>query len=365
MSQASSLRVRPSAGRRAGGCLLRGVLILAALIAVLVSAGAALQSTASAADLERFPAPGRMIDLGSYRLHLNCAGESSGGPTVILEAGLGDFSPVWSAVQPALAQAGRVCSYDRAGLGWSDSSPLPRDAQYVAEELHALLAAAGESGPFVLVGHSRGGLHVLAYAALYPDEVGGLVLVDSTDILTREEIAASAQAELDERTDLSPEERAEMEASLEAMRANGLLPVDPVLRVLSGVAPVGVLRLAADTLLQSVVTYDRLPPEAAPAYRAMLLRTSYLPTTVDEMQTTEASIVAVRGLLDGLRGPEGQPPLGDLPLVMLDAGEARRATLLDSLSSQTTIEIVDSNHHIQLDQPERVIAAVRQVLGAR
>lgn len=281
---------------------------------------------------------------------------------MILEAGLGNFSPVWGAVQARLARTGRVCSYDRAGLGWSDPSPLPRDAEHAAAELHALLAAAGEAGPFVLVGHSLGGLYTLAYAALYPDEVAGLVLVDATDILTPEEIIAAAEAELDTRTDLSPEERTAKEAALADLRTSGLISIDPVLQLLADVAPLGIVRLAADLLIAGDTAYGLLPPEVAPAYRAMLLRTPYLRTLLNEMKATETSLLFVRNTLDALRGSEGQPPLGDLPLVILDSAEERPATLLDTLSTRTTIEIADCGHYIQLEQPDRVIAAIQQAM---
>src|SRR6516162_5157930 len=105
-----------------------------------------------------FPAPGRMVDVGGWKLHLNCTGEQRvGKPTVILEAGAGDFSVEWSLVQPEVAAFSRVCSYDRAGDGWSELGPHPRTFQQVVYELHQLLKTAGERPPFIMVGHSYGG----------------------------------------------------------------------------------------------------------------------------------------------------------------------------------------------------------------
>ena len=121
--------------------------------------------------------PGRLIDVGGYRLHLSCTGTAS--PTVILLNGLGQTSPQWARVVPTVAQTTRVCVYDRAGQGWSDDSPHPADSTHAVGDLHRLLAAAGESGPYVLAGHSLGGIHALTYAAMYPHDVAGVVLLDS------------------------------------------------------------------------------------------------------------------------------------------------------------------------------------------
>ncbi|GAA5027948.1 hypothetical protein GCM10023258_23050 [Terrabacter aeriphilus] len=123
------------------------------------------------------PMPGKLVDVGGYRLHLNCTG--TGSPTVVLLNGLGETSPLWARVQPAVAATSRVCAYDRAGQGWSDDSPNPADATTAATDLHQLLSAAGETGPFVLAGHSSGGVHALTYTHLYDSDVAGVVLLDS------------------------------------------------------------------------------------------------------------------------------------------------------------------------------------------
>lgn len=123
------------------------------------------------------PAPGTMYDVGGHRLHLDCTG--SGSPTVVLENGLGATSLTWSRVTAAVSGTTRVCAYDRAGQGWSDDIATPQDGLAVAADLHVLLDRAGEAGPYVLVGHSSGGAYVMTYAAEYPDEVAGMVLLDS------------------------------------------------------------------------------------------------------------------------------------------------------------------------------------------
>jgi pimeloyl-ACP methyl ester carboxylesterase len=146
----------------------------------LATAGTIYQLVATKRDQRKLgPAPGEMVSVGNHKLHINCMGEGS--PTVILESGAPATSIEWSAwVQPEVAKATRVCAYDRAGLGWSESGPGPRDAEQITSELHTLLENAGIESPYILVGHSVGGHHVRVYAERYPDEVAGMVLVDVT-----------------------------------------------------------------------------------------------------------------------------------------------------------------------------------------
>ena len=148
--------------------------IVAALL-ILILAGWIFEPIAEAADAKAYPPPGQMVDVGGYRLHINCTG--SGSPTVVIETGWGDSSASWGWVQPEVAKTTRICTYDRAGMGWSETSPQPRTAREFAKELHTLLAKANEPGPYVLVGHSLGGYTVRVYAHDYPEEVAGLVLM--------------------------------------------------------------------------------------------------------------------------------------------------------------------------------------------
>jgi pimeloyl-ACP methyl ester carboxylesterase len=141
--------------------------------------GAVYQGVATLADRRAYPPPGRLVDIGGYRLHLYCTG--SGSPTVILDALFPGTVSTWAWVQPEVAKTTRVCAYDRAGLGWSDRGPQPRDAQQHAAELQALLSAAAVPGPYVLVGHSWGGLVVRTYADRRPDQVAGMVLIEATN----------------------------------------------------------------------------------------------------------------------------------------------------------------------------------------
>ncbi|HKJ95326.1 MAG TPA: alpha/beta hydrolase [Gammaproteobacteria bacterium] len=122
--------------------------------------------------------PGRLISVGSFRLHIHCTGR--GTPTVVLDSGLGGTSLNWALVQPRIAPFARVCAYDRAGYGWSDPGPGPRTSERLARELHRLLATAGLPGPFLLVGHSLGGINVRLFAHLFPTDTAGVVLVDAS-----------------------------------------------------------------------------------------------------------------------------------------------------------------------------------------
>ena len=126
---------------------------------------------------DHFPMAGRLIDVGGHKLHIDCTG--TGSPTVVLEPGLGEPSTAMAWIAPDVATTTRVCVYDRAGRGWSESAGRPQDGVEVATDLHTLLERAGERGPFVLAGHSAGGIYVLNFAHLYPEQVAGVVLLDS------------------------------------------------------------------------------------------------------------------------------------------------------------------------------------------
>jgi pimeloyl-ACP methyl ester carboxylesterase len=152
-----------------------GFLVATALLAI---AGALYQSLSERRDRRDYPMPGELVDVGGYKLHIDCTGQGS--PAVILDSGLGDTYISWQKVQPQIAQFARVCSYDRAGLGYSDASPHPRTSKKIAEELHTLVHHAGVPPPYILVGHSMGGFNVRLYANLYRNEVAGMVLVDSS-----------------------------------------------------------------------------------------------------------------------------------------------------------------------------------------
>jgi pimeloyl-ACP methyl ester carboxylesterase len=147
-------------------------------VLIVASVGGGYETVRGYLDARAYPMPGQLVDVGGHRLHLHCTG--TGSLTVVLEPGLGGASSDLGWVAPAVAADSRVCVYDRAGRGWSDAADGPQDAAGIAADLHTLLDRAGVPGPYVLAGHSFGGLYVQTFAANYPDQVAGLVLLDST-----------------------------------------------------------------------------------------------------------------------------------------------------------------------------------------
>lgn len=160
------------------GSRSRWVLYAISGLLALASVGGGFQTVGEAVDAQVHPMPGRLIDVGDHSLHLACAG--SGAPTVVLEAGGSAQSSDLKQVSTAVARDTRVCVYDRAGRGWSESAPTSPHGAQIATDLHTLLHRAQISGPYVLAGHSFGGLYVQMFAEQYPDEVAGMVLIDST-----------------------------------------------------------------------------------------------------------------------------------------------------------------------------------------
>ncbi len=166
------IRVRRDLRSRSRAWVVYPLLALYALCAF----GGGYQTIRESLDRRVYLAPGQLVDVGGYRLHLYCAG--SGTPTVVLESGLGETGAYWRWISTALALETRVCAYDRAGRGWSDSAPVPQDGMAVATDLHALLERARVPGPFVMVGHSSGAEYVRIFAGRYPEHVAGMVLLD-------------------------------------------------------------------------------------------------------------------------------------------------------------------------------------------
>ena len=155
----------------------RAVLSIVLLVAVTIAGYTALNAIAVHSFWARNPGAGKLVDVDGYRMYIDCTGSAS--PTLILEAGGQNDSTIWNGVQPALSKTTRVCSYDRAGFGWSDARPTTRDADHIAAELHGLLLRAGIAGPIVLMGHSLGGIFIRDYVLHYPADVAGMVFVDS------------------------------------------------------------------------------------------------------------------------------------------------------------------------------------------
>lgn len=176
-------------GRRITERVLLSVVIL---VCVLLAGSSAYNAVALRYYRALYPPPGKIYSVNGHDMHLYCTGEGS--PTIVLDAGSGEDSLVWGKVQPYLSKTTRVCSYDRAGMGWSTPGPAPRDADTIAGELHALLQQAGIGSPIVLMGHSLAGLYIRAYASRYPEDVAGLIFVDASSPLQEEQGSAELRA---------------------------------------------------------------------------------------------------------------------------------------------------------------------------
>lgn len=344
MMNKETLPASPRKGRRIRRWLWRGFLSLAAFFIVAILVGVICQAIATARDVQRFPPPGRMIDVSGYRLHLNCTGQ--GRPTIVLDAGLGESSLSWSKVQPEAAKFARVCSYDRAGYAWSDAGPAPRTSAQIVKELHTLLVNAGEQQPYVLAGHSFGGYNVRLFAAQYPDEVAGLVLVDSSHEDQFERMPPAFQ----------PTWKIEL-----------LLRATPLL------ARTGLLRLL-DQPMGNVKNYA---PEAQLAGRGTGFRSNAFDGALGEYSSLMDSAAQVRAV----KAPGGKLLLGDKPLTVLVQGDASKmppqlspqdiaaftkvwrelqADLATRSANGTLIIAEKSSHFILLDEPQLVIDALRR-----
>ena len=176
---------------------LVGIAMILFAVALLCFAGFIYNAITCTRLARAHPVPGTFYIVNGRRMHIDCTGE--GTPTIILESGVGDDWLIWQAVQPELSTVSRVCSYDRLGLGWSEPSTAPRDAIAIASQLHALLSIAHISGPLLLVGHSGGGLYIRAFAAIYPENVLGLIFVDPTSTKVFQTIPGAVETDSQRR----------------------------------------------------------------------------------------------------------------------------------------------------------------------
>jgi pimeloyl-ACP methyl ester carboxylesterase len=301
------------------------VLVLYPVFAALMlsAGGGGYETYRESTDASRYPMPGRLIDVGGHSLHINCTG--TGSPTVVLEPGLGEPSTAMAWITPEVATTTRVCVYDRAGRGWSGSTASPQDGVETATDLHTLLERAGEQGPYVLAGHSAGGIYVLNFAHQYPEEVAGLVLLDS----------------------MHPEQYTKI-ASWPAFyqtfrRASAVLP---------SLARLGVSRALSAT------SYGELPDSARDVHRAFWSTPRHNRSVRDEFSQIRTAMDQARSLTS----------LGDRPLVVVTAEQdaadgwmAAQAELV-ALSTNTVHHILPDAAHSSLTENEATAARSSQAI---
>ncbi|MGP0070452.1 MAG: alpha/beta fold hydrolase [Bryobacteraceae bacterium] len=326
--------------------------VIATLIAALIAAGAIYQALGLAADRRRYPPPGRLVDIGGCRLHLI---ERGSGPSVVFESGISATCLNWTQVRDEVERFARACTYDRAGLGWSDAARSPRMTSAIIDDLRALLEAVPIPRPCILVGHSFGGLLVRAYAAKYPADVAGLVLVDP--------LAAS------EWLNASPSRARMLRLGVRLSRRGAVLARIGVVRaalalLMSGgrLVPKLVARASSgrgeSTISRIVGEVRKMPPETWPMVRAHWCEPK--------------SFLGMAAYLESL--PKSAAEAAELsvpatiPVTVLSAANAtpeqleeREAVARRSPRGQHIVAR-KSGHWIQLDEPELVVEAIREMV---
>jgi len=303
---------------------------LVVALLVLAVSGAIYQAIATERAGRAYPPPGEMVDVGSHSLHIDCVGQ--GNPTVVLDAGTGEMSADWVWVQWEVSDATRVCAYDRSGMGWSEMGPEPRDARRISGELHALLEGASIEGPYVLVGHSFGGLYMQTYAARYPDEVAGVSLVESSHT---------------------------EQFSYRRVTRDSYEPQQQIFAVSSLLARIGVVRL----LSKLVPAPAELPQQQRAQIDVLSSSTRQVSTTALELRATPQTVTQAGSLRS----------LGDKPLAVVSAGTQEPEWLelqddLATLSSNRTHTVVEGATHTSVlydrSQAQATSAAIVEVVKA-
>ena len=300
------------------------------------------------------PLPGRLLSIGTHRLHLHCAG--SGSPAVVFDAALGGSSLSWTYVQPAVAAFTTTCNYDRAGFGWSDAGPMPRTVGRIAAELHQLLTAARVAPPYVFVGHSFGGLSIRAFASSHPADVAGLVFVDP--------------AHPEEWRDPSDADRERLQRGVVLCRRGVAAARLGIASLVASLASAGALDLARgiaaavsrrtlqrrDEEILAPVT--KLPMEVRGVLRWMWTQPRYF----------EALGSQIAHVCAGAAEIDLHPDYDSLPLVTISSStaSASRRALQDALARRSAcgrhILAAHSGHWIPLDEPHVIVQAIREVV---
>lgn len=334
MSSPADRTTSPHPWRRRLRRVAIGVLVV---VIALPLSGFVYQTISRERDERRYPPPGELVDVGGFSLHVQVMGEAGEGPTVILEHGGGSLSAQWGWIQPGIAEFAQVVAYDRPGLGWSDPSPEPLSAADEAALLRRALGEVGISGPYVFVGHSMGALMARSYAALYPDDVAGMVLVDPRPV-SWDLVYPDGGGEVDER----------------------------LFQIIGIAARLGVVRLTG-------IAEDGAAGLPEQQFHEAVARTTtqrHFQQSVNDGKVGESAIEVILE----------QEDLGEMPLIVLSAEEAdsafddaaragMNASHLEivALSSQAEHRVVGGAGHITIVTHEAsaqtTVTAVRDLLG--
>jgi pimeloyl-ACP methyl ester carboxylesterase len=321
------------------------------MIAVLVAAGMLYQRLAGRASSRRFPAPGELIDVGGHRLHVLCSG--TGRPPVLLESGIAASSLSWATVQPAIAELTRVCTYDRAGLAWSDAPSSPRTFDRIVDELEIVLSRVVPGERCVLVGHSFGSFVVRGYAKRHPNTVAGLVLVDP---------AVEWLSPDPERADRL--RRAQRLARAGAWLARLGVP-RACLTLLIGGAPAAPQRFsrlfgetAARTLARLVGEVRKLPPATYPLMQEFWSQPKCYAAMADHMAALERGGAAIAQIVTAAEIPTIVISSSNQPLEQIEA----QRLLTNSSHSGRQVMATHSTHWVQFDEPELIVSAIREMV---
>ncbi len=324
--------------------IAKKILFYAAAVLVLATvSGAAYQSWRSAEDRDRYPAPGRLVDVDGLQIHIDCRGQ--GEPVVLMEAGLMSGSSGWALVHEAAARFTRVCAYDRPGMDWSEPIDRPASTREVAARLHRLIEVTETKGPYILLGMSAGGVYVREYFEAYPDEVLGMILVDSS------------HEQQGDRFD----------------EVDGDNPMERILTLCSWIQPLGVVRLLGS--MEMLADLYGIPDSSRSVFLA----------NANQSRTCASMLLELQGFIPETLDVEPPRRLGDLPLIVLSQGkqpsdnEAFGVSLeqarahrvvwnqlqleLTALSSHGERRIAHSSGHvIQLEEPQLVIDAISDMV---
>lgn len=323
------------------------------LLLLGVAAGALYQKLGLRRDRKLHPPPGRLIDLGTHHLHVLEAGQGS--PTIVLEAGLMSTMLSWSDIQRALAQSYRVVSYDRAGLGWSDLGPMPRTADRMAEELHTLLERAAIPPPYVLVGHSFGGLTMPLFAARYPRQTAGMVLVDPV-------VPA-------EWNPPSEQDRKRVEIGSAVSRRAALLCRIGIIRFVAFLLTSGATKLASrlvrlisreapdESGSVSSPWFWNLPAEERKMAAVFWVQEKFCRTIASQLENLPGSAVRVAELGNFCSKPVAILSAKSTPAKRREQHEA----IARRLPQGRHVPAERSSHWIMQDQPELVLGAIHEV----